>query len=163
MKNNPFQMISIALLSVLFFTTIFTLTGVENNSNAANVSVHTWAGALLLIGAAVHLKHKSTWIKSVLSRPTKTLPRRTRQNRAVALGMVIMGVMCTLTGVLGWISPIERITRLHTFSGVVMIFLIGAHMLLHWSWLIRNIRQLFSPPQNQAGFSPLETLSTEKK
>jgi len=162
MKKNSYQLISATVLSILFFTTLFSLLGVEISPNSGSSSIHAWAGSLLLIVAAIHFHHKIAWIKSVISRSTQPHPKRIRQNRNIDLSMAITGAICASTGLIGLVYPIVQIARVHTISGLLMILLIGIHMLLHWNWMVSNVRQLWSPHNMHGDMPSLERLSMEK-
>jgi len=143
MTNNALRLGRAIALSLLFCVTVFSLAGTGRHPNPAWTAVHSWAGALMLIGSAVHLFSHRAWIKTVLSKPAQTLPTRARQNRNTDLGLFITGTLCAVTAAAWFLTPAwDAMNRLHSLSGLFMILLTGVHLLLHWPWLVHTVRQL---------------------
>ena len=142
MKSKTIRFGRAIVLSIFLFTTIFSLPGMEHDLNSIWRGIHIGAGSLLLIASTVHLITNLKWLKSVLSHPGGTLPRRLRLNRTVDLGLVISGAICILTSVHWLIDPRSPVNHLHGINGFVFIVLLGTHMLLHWNWMVNTARQM---------------------
>lgn len=157
MKTLPARFINAIVLSILFFLTAFSLVGAERDATSSWRDVHIWAGSLMLIGAAVHLMTNLNWIRAVFSRPSKSLNLQTRRNKRTDLGLFITGSFCGLTGALQLYIPIERLTHIHTMSGMFMLLLIFLHMALHFRWMSNTIRQLFGGKSKEGPALQTET------
>lgn len=155
MNNQMPRLVRAIVLSILFFVTLFSLAGSERGANPAWVSVHSWAGGLMLLGSVGHLVSQRKWIRAVFSRPAKELARRVRRNRNTDLGLAISGAICAVTALVWVLVPAAResLDRPHTMSGLVMVLLIGVHLLLHWRWLVNTLRKLGERSDKAATFA----------
>jgi len=88
-RTLPARFINAIVLSVLFFLTVFSLIGVEQDAASAWTDIHIWAGGLMLIGAAVHLMTNLDWVRAVFLRPSKSLNLQTRRNKRTDLVLFI--------------------------------------------------------------------------
>ena len=155
MKSKSVRFGRAIALSMLFFTTMFSIFPGGSNPTSNWNTVHIWAGSLLLIGSAVHLGTNLDWVKIVLSRPANTLKKRVLQNRRTDLGLFLSGLVCMVSGGLWLVTRemstfAERWSNLHTISGLFMIVLLGIHLLLHWDWIVNTTRQLRNQQAPQA-------------
>jgi hypothetical protein len=144
MKSKRFRLILSMLIGIFFAITIASLFGVERNTPSVWLSVHMGAGALTLVGSFLHLAVNREWIRTVLSKPVKSLPRDVRRNRDIDLGMIVSGLVVGLTGIIYALNPqLIGLERLHTLGGLIFIALTMAHMLLHGKWMRAAMRQMF--------------------
>ena len=159
MKSTPVRLGRAIVLSILFFVTIFSLTGLERNPDSIWTAIHSWTGSLLLIGSTVHLLTNLGWIKTVFSKLDGALAKRARQNRRIDLGLFITGFICAVTAVLRLVDPVamDSMNRLHAMSGLFMIVFLGIHLLLHWPWLVNTIRQLRASGSHPSIGIPVES------
>lgn len=148
MKSKMVRFGRAIVLSVLFFLSIFSLLGGHGNPASGWNTAHIWSGGLLLIGSAVHLGTNLDWVRAVFSRPASTLKKNALRNYRTDLGLMISGMICSLTGLL-WLllsvagpALLRRWNGLHTLSGIFMIGLLGIHLGLHWNWMVKTARQL---------------------
>lgn len=154
MKSKTVQFFRSMFLSALFVVSTFSLIGVERSPDSGWTAVHVVAGSLLVLGSAVHLLSNRAWVKAVCHRPVGTLSRGVRRLWHTNLGLLIAGVICALTGVLWLVSPILRLNRLHTLSGLLMIVVLFIHLILHFRWLVNTIRQLTDGRVQAHGSTP---------
>ena len=144
MKSKPARLVRSICLSVLFvltFLSAFSRTGAQTPG-----TLHYVSGALLLIGASVHLATNARWVRSVFKRSAGQLGKHVRQLRLIDSGLFISAMVCAGTaivwtlGLLGLSVP--NLGRLHMLSGLVMSALLFVHLIQHWGWLVHTIRSL---------------------
>lgn len=162
MKNNSSKLMKAGIQSLVFFTMIFALL-IDTQPESLSANIHAVTGALLLITSTVHLLSFRKWMKSVSSHIAKSQSLKPFLSWIFTVCMCIFGTVTGISGILRLINPIERIIRIHSISGCLLIILIGIHMLMHWNWLIANLRQLFSPRQNLINIHASERSSMGKK
>jgi hypothetical protein len=143
MKSKRFRLILSMLIGILFAVTIASLFGIERNTSSVWRSAHMGAGALTLAGSFLHLAVNRVWIRTVFSKPAKSLPRDVRRNRDIDLGMIVSGLVVGITGFIYALNPqLIGLERLHTLGGLIFIVLTLAHMLLHGKWMRAAMRQM---------------------
>jgi hypothetical protein len=72
----------------------------------------------------------------------------------IDIGLLITFILCFVTGILkfpsvlhliwggGRLTPLIPLTRIHDLSGVILGFLVLAHLVLNWRWIVAMTRQL---------------------
>jgi len=117
--------------------------------------VHEWLG--LLLGAAViaHLLLQWDWIVRVSGRIAGRLSTRPRINWVIdALLFVcttlvmLSGLMISesIAGLIGWEHAKNDVMHtLHSLSAQWFVYLMAAHIALHWSWVARTAKRVLSP------------------
>lgn len=164
MNTKLFRFAPMIALSILFFMTVISMGGVDNDSVIDRSAIHNWSGSLMLLGSFVHMVTKMDWIKTVFTKPGKSLAKRVRRNRDVDLGLFIFGVICALSGWLMLVTDggIYKLCRiLHCSSGGVMMVLICIHLWLHRVWFVHTARQLFSPASKKLNPARYESRMAE--
>ena len=80
-------------------------------------------------------------------------------NYLVDMGMAISFIAAFMTGLIKWqglirlfglrhkLLPMEAITLLHDWSGVLLGVLVLVHLILHWRWMVCMTKSLFKGPQ----------------
>ncbi len=128
--------------------------------------MHTWIGLAMIVVASIHLLFHWKWVKSTFVRVWSSLFKRTHSiNQAGATNILVNGVLglcfivCSLSGFYFLFSPeikgggssetIFLFSRtiwdaLHTWSGVLMISAALIHFIIHWGWVTKVTRKLFS-------------------
>ncbi|MFZ6031443.1 MAG: hypothetical protein ACOYYS_27340 [Chloroflexota bacterium] len=139
MKSKTVRFGRAMVLSILFLLTVLSLPAGHGSAASGWNLVHCWAGALLLIGSAVHLGAHRDWVRAAFSRPAASLQPQARTNRRVDFGLLLAGAFCAASGALHaqafW-------SRLHTLSGIVMIVLVAMHLWLHRQWMANAAQQM---------------------
>jgi hypothetical protein len=81
-------------------------------------------------------------------------------NYFVDVGMGLTFVLAAITGIIKWprllpwlgISylklPMNAITFIHDWSGIIMALLVLIHTILHWKWLVAVTKNLFRKKDN---------------
>lgn len=144
MKSKTVRFGRAIVLSGLFITCIVSLMGVRSGQESNWNDVHIWSGALLLVGAAIHLGTNWDWVKIAFSRPARELKQRTRRLRRTNLWLFISGSLCTIAG-LACLVPgrsLETVWRLHRLMGIIMILVLVVHLIQHWNWLVKAARSM---------------------
>ena len=139
--------------------------------------LHTWAGAALIVIAAVHLSLHWYWVVNMAKRLWNELTgkcgymnARGRFNLVVnavigfsfLLAAIISLYFLYFPGGRGATSPAILFTRgtwdmIHTWSGVVMIVAALLHFVIHWKWVTKVTRNIFTlnwKPQQAAISQP---------
>lgn len=81
---------------------------------------------------------------------------KARINYWIDVGLIITFILSALTGLVKWPGlfrltgirhsalPMREISLVHDWSGLVMILLVLAHLLLHLNWIIIMTKTLFN-------------------
>lgn len=121
-----------AALSVAFVLTLVPrITGMR---------AHEWLGIGMSAGAMIHLALHWRWIRAVIGRYLKPLPRRTRVNAVLDTLLFVGSALLLLTGVLmspsyssqpRWWAKTAHSVAWMPFAGLVIL-----HIALHWRWIL---------------------------
>ena len=149
------------MLLTLFIVTVVSLLG---HHTAGGIMVHSIAGALMILGSLVHVIWHWDWIKANILRyprnPGRAQPpfgKTIRANRRIDLPLLILFVLCGVSGLLGQVMGLTSATQthtillrevwrhLHSLSGVLMLLLTVPHVGHHVQWLVCMARKRFAP------------------
>lgn len=76
-------------------------------------------------------------------------------NYWVDVGLAISFIAVSVTGVLklrrvmGWLGwqwqdpLVQTLSKIHDWSGIVMVLLVLVHLVLHWDWIVRVTKCVF--------------------
>ena len=123
------------------------------------VVVHSVAGALMLIGSAVHIALHWEWIQAVVIRSPRKLAKRVRAKRGIDIWLFVFAILCGVTGVMTLLmqcpEPVEgrgflpnpfalslrAWSGLHRLTGMVMFLTMLVHLAQHWKWIVSTTRR----------------------
>jgi len=126
--------------------------------------VHTWSGVAMIAIAVLHLTLHWSWVVNMTRRAIKelcgqcgSLNARGRFNVAINLMVAISFFLSAVSGVYflffaggRWMpDPALLFSRstwdlIHTWSGVVLISAAVLHFAIHWKWVTKVTRKMFS-------------------
>jgi hypothetical protein len=180
------------VLFVLFLVTIISLFGTKRTDALdqepfilqTRVVVHSVAGALMLIGSAVHIALHWEWIQAVVIRSPRKLAKRVRAKRGIDIWLFVFAILCGVTGVMALLmqcpEPVEgpvlslvegrgiipnpvvlslrAWSGLHRLTGMMMFLIMLVHLAQHWKWIVSTTRRRLeigaSKRQQQPGQIP---------
>jgi len=120
------------------------------------IAVHEWLALAAAAAIVVHLLLNWSWIVQVTRRLFGKTAWRARLNYLLNWLLFIDGTLIMLTGLLisrvvlptFGIQPAEdRFWRsLHNLTADWSIFILGAHVALHWDWIVGTFKRIFIAP-----------------
>lgn len=158
MNKNRFNFWFDVVLFVLFLVTIVSLFGTKRTDALdqepfilqTRVVVHSVAGALMLIGSAVHIALHWEWIQAVVIRSPRKLAKRVRAKRGIDIWLFVFAILCGVTGVMALLmqgiipNPVVLSLRawsgLHRLTGMMMFLIMLVHLTQHWKWIVSTTR-----------------------
>lgn len=124
-------------------------------------NIHTWGGLAMTLIALTHLMLHWTWIKGMAKRVNSDLTGKSsrmnwrgRYNLILNLVTALSFFICAVSGLVfffGGHSPAGfglsafGWDMVHTWSGVVLTLAAVLHFSIHWGWIVKVTRRLFSP------------------
>ena len=130
----------------------------------ALLASHAWSGVILLAGIILHLALHWDWVKCVVGRFFKRLPRPARVNLAVDSLLWLVFSVVTVTGLVDWLLPSGRswgrrrtLTSAvslfsiewhawrdwHTWLGLAWLVIVIVHLVLHRKWIACMLRRFW--------------------
>ncbi|MCC6906055.1 MAG: DUF4405 domain-containing protein, partial [Anaerolineae bacterium] len=118
--------------------------------------VHEWLSLALAAAVVCHLLLNWNWIVAVTRRFLDSTPWRVRLSAVVNVllfidmtilifsGVLISEVVLPLSGINLPYEPAWRV--LHTLSANLSLWLMGVHLALSWSWIVRAFRDIVVRP-----------------
>ena len=130
-----------ACLFVLFAVTVVTMFG-----GGVMSLVHDVAGTLLLLGSALHLLLHREWIQRFVFHPRRPASESVRLNRRVDLWLVLVSLLCGLSGLVAWLVPLGSSSSrvwgaLHRVSGFATLGVTVVHLRCHRQVIRRAVRR----------------------
>jgi hypothetical protein len=123
---------------------------------STGITIHEWftiAGVAVLI---IHLLLNWSWIVQITTRFFKNMPGRTRLNYVLNVLLFIDMTIIMFTGIIISQSflPFLGISvqgnflwrGLHNTTSNLFIVILGSHLALHWSWIVRTTRHYIAQP-----------------
>ena len=119
------------------------------------IKFHEICGLVVIILFLVHLIGNWKWVISVSKNLfNKNIPIKTKVNYIINLLLFIDAIIILVTGILiskivfrNFGLPDVGIAKfLHFFSGALFIILAGAHIGLHWHWIVAIFKKIFKIP-----------------
>ncbi|NPV57155.1 MAG: DUF4405 domain-containing protein [Anaerolineae bacterium] len=131
--------------------------------------LHTWSGVAMIAAALIHFSIHWQWVVGMVRRVWKEitgrgsmLNARGRFNVWLDAGVAVSFALSAASGVYFLIFPASHNfvwDMIHTWSSVTMIILALVHFAIHWQWVVKVTRRIFT---RRAGVhAPAATLQTE--
>jgi len=131
--------------------------------------LHTWGGVAMIIIAAIHIPLHWNWIVNMVKRTINELRgqcgcmnRFGRFNLWLNVVVALSFVATAISGLYFLLGPgsVQRSVAtdstllfsratwdlIHTWAGVVLITAAVLHFVIHWKWVVKVTRKLFSSP-----------------
>jgi hypothetical protein len=109
------------------------------------------AGALMLIGSAVHIALHWEWIQAVVIRSPRKLAKRVRAKRGIDIWLFVFAILCGVTGVMAllmrgiipnpFVLSLRAWSGLHRLTGMMMLLIMLVHLAQHWKWIVSATRR----------------------
>ena len=76
-------------------------------------------------------------------------------NYFIDIGLLISFILCGVTGIIKWPGiipkiglnysnlPFVLISKIHDWSGLLIVILSLIHVILHWKWIVKMTKRLF--------------------
>jgi hypothetical protein len=126
--------------------------------------LHTWSGVAMIMIVVIHLSLHWHWVVNMSRRMLKEIFTRSRTlnsrgrfnlgiNIAIGLGFLVTALsgiyFLFVPGGRGAADPMILFSRqtwdiLHTWGGVVLILAAVIHFAIHWNWVVKVTRGIFS-------------------
>ncbi len=158
-KRNYFWDIGIALGFLIAF-----------NPDATGYAIHEWLSLGLLAGLIAHVVFHWKWVVSVTKKFFGKLPRATRINYVINGGLALSFIMAGVSGfaISESITPLFGFSgggnfweNIHELSANLSLLLVGAHVLMHWKWIVNNTKKyLWGGNKPKAKKQPMPTPTT---
>ncbi len=107
-------------------------------------SVHTMAGAVLLVVVSLHLFRHDRWMKKVFTQWSR-LPGTTRAGAALNFVLLTDYLGCAVMGLLAASLPDQLFVHLHLLSALSVACLQAIHVNRHRKWF-QSLRHVWFPP-----------------
>lgn len=153
--------IFIGITGILIFPGFLQFFGINLNAlpKVQIYKFHHWFGLLMIGIISIHGKLHWTWISGMIKRLfsknkiSKLMSQRNIANFLITISLIIPYSLVILTGVIkfpGFLQllgadllsfPINEISIIHEWSGIIAIFLTVVHLILHRKWFISIIKQ----------------------
>jgi len=126
---------------------------------ASGIAVHEWVGIVIAPVLVFHVTLNWPWIVQVTRKLVQRLPLETRINSALNSLLFIVMVIAIVSGVLisqealpwmGFNVTGSYIWRgIHEVSSIFVLIIIGAHLAMHWQWIVRTVRRVAGMPRQR--------------
>jgi len=153
----------VGILGIFIFPGFLKFFGVNINSlpKVQIYKVHNWLGVLLIILLFIHTKLYWKWIVGmskrffIRSKSKKIKSIKKTTNYIICVFLLVSYCFLIITGILkfpGFLAalginllsvPINEISLIHDWSGIVAVFLSIVHLILHFNWLKSTTKSLF--------------------
>ena len=123
---------------------------------ASGIAVHEWVGIVIAPVLVFHVTLNWPWIVQVTRKLVQRLPLETRTNSVLNSLLFIVMVIAIVSGVLisqealPWMG--FNVTGSYTWRGIhevssnFVLIIIGAHLAMHWQWIVRTVRRVAGMP-----------------
>jgi hypothetical protein len=121
-------------------------------------AIHIVGGILVLIGCGVHLILHRRWIKAMILETPKNGTPGLRRQRRLFWGMLLSGLICGLSGVVGLPFHVHDplvslpvhccVAPIHVLSGLIFLGLNIYHLVLHQNWFRKNLTIFSTTPKS---------------
>lgn len=120
------------------------------------IPIHEWLGLALAAGIVTHLLLHWQWLVEVTRRFFRKMPASTRINYILNALLFVAITLISFSGIMisRSIVPMLGIELggsmiwkvVHTFSTDAIVFLMGLHVALHWSWIVNAFKRYVIQP-----------------
>lgn len=147
--------------------------------------IHAWSGLTMVAAAAIHIPWHWHWIASmakkiaaVISGKAAPMNRRGRFNLYLNLTVGASFLLTAISGIYFWLVPeaahgssasvtaflFTNLTwdLIHTWSGILLIAAAVLHFAIHWKWVTKITRSIFTP-QNLSAGQTKRSINTESQ
>lgn len=126
---------------------------------ASGIAVHEWVGIVIAPVLVFHVTLNWPWIVQVTRKLVQRLPLETRINSVLNSLLFIVMVIAIVSGVLisqealPWMG--FNVTGSYTWRGIhevssnFVLIIIGAHLAMHWQWIVRTVRRVAGMPTHR--------------
>ncbi|HAN16947.1 MAG: DUF4405 domain-containing protein [Proteobacteria bacterium] len=133
---------------------------------ASGIAVHEWVGIVIAPVLVFHVTLNWPWIVQVTRKLVQRLPLETRINSVLNSLLFIVMVIAIVSGVLisqealPWMG--FNVTGSYTWRGIhevssnFVLIIIGAHLAMHWQWIVRTVRRVAGMPTQRRNVRPAE-------
>lgn len=114
------------------------------------ISPHELMAFILGTIASVHIIVHWDWIIKVGKRFFQRLPRKTRINYVLNIGLFLAFGLTGLSGLLmsrtlGFNGSESFISGIHEAASTLSMLMVGGHVLLHWKWIVSTVKRYLLP------------------
>jgi hypothetical protein len=127
----------------------------STNTALTGIFIHEWLCVALTVLFSLHTALHWDWTKKMFKHFVRRLLSMSRLNLVIDVLLFVMFFAVMLSGVmesrvvvptLGLSAPSGMTWRvLHSLTAKLLLFVIGAHVGLHWRWIVYATRQWFAP------------------
>lgn len=126
---------------------------------ASGIAVHEWVGIVIAPVLVFHVTLNWPWVVQVTRKLVQRLPLETRVNSVLNSLLFIVMVIASVSGVLisqealPWMG--FNVTGSYTWRGIhevssnFVLIIIGAHVAMHWQWIVRTVRRVVGMPTHR--------------
>jgi hypothetical protein len=158
----------VGIIGILIFPGFLKLFGVNLNSlpKVQIYKIHNRLGILLILLLFIHTKLNWKWIvtlsKQFINKKQKNKKSlHNTLNYIISIVLIISYVLLFTTGIIKFPSflsaiginllnvPINEVSLIHDWSGVVAVFLSIVHLILNFNWLKSTTKSLFNPVKSK--------------
>lgn len=139
-----------SMVSGLIDTVLFVVFLLLTDPQSTGITIHEWVGLGVGLLVAVHLVRNWQWIVSMLSRMGQSQTITSKVSVALNITLFVVFALLVYTGIaisqkalpaLGVVAFDNRSLRgLHGTLSNLTLGLIGAHVALHWNWIVGLFR-----------------------
>jgi len=134
--------------------------------HASGIAIHEWVGIVIAPVLVFHLTLNWPWIVQVTRKLVQRLPLETRINSVLNLLLFIVMVIAIVSGVLISQEALPlmgfKVTGSYTWRGIhevssnFVLIIIGAHLAMHWQWIVRTVRRVAGMPPKRRNLRAVE-------
>lgn len=152
----------VGVMGILIFPGFLKFFGINLNSipKVQIYKFHHWLGLILMIIVSIHVDLHRKWIIGMIKRSygkvkvTKVMSKRKMTNFLISISLIISYFLVIFTGIIkfpGFLPfigvspitiPINEISIIHDWSGLIAVCLTVIHLTLHVKWLISTTKSL---------------------
>ena len=126
------------------------------DTHGSGIALHEWVGLVIAPVLIFHMTLNWPGIVQVTRKLVRRLPVETRINYALNSLLFVVMVIAIVSGVLisqealPWmgfnVTGSSTWRGIHSFSALFFLIIIGAHLAMHWQWIVRTIRRVAGMP-----------------
>ena len=131
------------------------------------MAIHEWLGLALAAGIVTHLLLHWQWLVEVTRRFFRRMPWGTRINYVLNSLLFVSIVLISASGIMISKEALPLLglevsgggswKMIHTLSADAIVFLMGLHVALHWSWIVDAVKRYLLSPLARMGKRDLRT------
>jgi len=138
------------ILGVAYILTFASGDELAEYAAVGRVSAHELMAFILGLIASLHIIVHWDWIIKVGKRFFQRLPRQTRINYLLNIGLFLAFGLTGLSGLLmsktlGFNTSESFISEIHEAASTLSMLIVGGHVLLHWKWIKNAVKRYLLP------------------